>query len=184
MGNQRATLFCLSCSATGQAFWLSQTSRTLFTWWRSIARPGCWKLAYQLTTDLTKLNFSTWWEGLSYVYYFVSYLLMPNVIKVSLSLNKNTVFKGHIYLTKRIIFEEDKGLSCKICCTIISFIFQDNIGGISSLPVDQMTKDYRGESSFNPDLKSKVNCFPLYSILLSLGNPTVDLFSLDIEGFK
>ena len=27
-----------------------------------------------------------------------------------------------------------------------------------------------------------VQCFPLYPILLSLGNPTVDLFSLDVEG--
>lgn len=28
----------------------------------------------------------------------------------------------------------------------------------------------------------KMQCFPLYSVLLALGNPTVDLFSLDIEG--
>jgi hypothetical protein len=28
----------------------------------------------------------------------------------------------------------------------------------------------------------RVQCFPLYSILLALGNPTVDIFSLDIEG--
>lgn len=28
----------------------------------------------------------------------------------------------------------------------------------------------------------RMQCFPLYSILLALGNPTVDLFSLDIEG--
>jgi hypothetical protein len=27
-----------------------------------------------------------------------------------------------------------------------------------------------------------VPCFPLYSILLALGNPTVDYFSLDVEG--
>ena len=27
-----------------------------------------------------------------------------------------------------------------------------------------------------------VQCFPLYSILLALGNPTVDYFALDIEG--
>jgi hypothetical protein len=25
-------------------------------------------------------------------------------------------------------------------------------------------------------------CFPLYSVLLALGNPTVDYFSLDVEG--
>ena len=29
---------------------------------------------------------------------------------------------------------------------------------------------------------SKEVCLPLYSILLALGNPTVDYFSLDIEG--
>ena len=28
----------------------------------------------------------------------------------------------------------------------------------------------------------KVQCFPLYSILLAMGNPTVHYFSLDIEG--
>jgi hypothetical protein len=27
-----------------------------------------------------------------------------------------------------------------------------------------------------------MQCFPLYSILAALGNPTVDLLSLDIEG--
>ena len=28
----------------------------------------------------------------------------------------------------------------------------------------------------------KVTCLPLYTILLSVGNPTVDFFSLDVEG--
>ncbi|TRY67100.1 hypothetical protein TCAL_14697 [Tigriopus californicus] len=28
----------------------------------------------------------------------------------------------------------------------------------------------------------KAQCFPLYSVLLALGNPKVDYFSLDIEG--
>jgi len=27
-----------------------------------------------------------------------------------------------------------------------------------------------------------MQCFPIYSILLALGNPTIDLFSLDVEG--
>ncbi len=27
-----------------------------------------------------------------------------------------------------------------------------------------------------------VQCFPLYSVLMAMGNPTVDYFSLDIEG--
>ena len=29
---------------------------------------------------------------------------------------------------------------------------------------------------------TKLQCFPLYSALTALGNPTVNLFSLDIEG--
>ena len=28
----------------------------------------------------------------------------------------------------------------------------------------------------------KAQCFPLYSLLMAVGNPKVDLFSLDIEG--
>ena len=28
----------------------------------------------------------------------------------------------------------------------------------------------------------RVQCFPLYSVLMALGNPRVDYFSLDIEG--
>ena len=28
----------------------------------------------------------------------------------------------------------------------------------------------------------KALCLPLYSILLAMGNPTVDYFSLDVEG--
>jgi hypothetical protein len=30
--------------------------------------------------------------------------------------------------------------------------------------------------------KSEKQCFPLYSLLMALGNPTVDYFSLDVEG--
>ena len=30
--------------------------------------------------------------------------------------------------------------------------------------------------------KSKMQCLPLYSLLLAVGNPVVDLLSLDIEG--
>jgi hypothetical protein len=28
----------------------------------------------------------------------------------------------------------------------------------------------------------QIQCFPLYSLLLALGNPTVNLFILDVEG--
>jgi len=37
-----------------------------------------------------------------------------------------------------------------------------------------------GENGYN----LKLQCFPLYSLLLSLGNPTVNLFVLDIEGYE
>ena len=30
----------------------------------------------------------------------------------------------------------------------------------------------------------KQQCFPLYSLLLALNNPTINLFSLDIEGLE
>jgi hypothetical protein len=40
----------------------------------------------------------------------------------------------------------------------------------------------RGKNSENPDAKTFVKCFPLYSIMLAIGNPPIDLFSLDIEG--
>ena len=40
----------------------------------------------------------------------------------------------------------------------------------------------RGENSVNPAMKTEVECFPLFSILLAIGNPQIDLFSLDIEG--
>ena len=30
--------------------------------------------------------------------------------------------------------------------------------------------------------RTEVQCFPFYSIMLAIGNPRVDLFSLDVEG--
>ena len=47
-----------------------------------------------------------------------------------------------------------------------------------------------GDIGRSPDYVSRpynrrtvlVQCFPLYTILLALGNPVVDYFSLDIEG--
>jgi hypothetical protein len=59
---------------------------------------------------------------------------------------------------------------------------QDNVGGIASIPEDSLTQRMRGANSQDPNMKTLVKCFPLYSILLAIGNPTIDLFSLDIEG--
>ena len=59
---------------------------------------------------------------------------------------------------------------------------QDNVGGIASIPEDKSIKKLRGKNSDNPDMKTMVKCFPLYSVLLAIGNPVIDLLSLDIEG--
>ena len=34
----------------------------------------------------------------------------------------------------------------------------------------------------DPEFDMQLQCFPLYSMLMALGNPTVNLLSLDIEG--
>ena len=47
-------------------------------------------------------------------------------------------------------------------------------GGMSGLIPEKM-KD-------NKTSYMEVQCFPLYSMLLAVGNPTVNLLSLDIEG--
>ena len=72
----------------------------------------------------------------------------------------------------------------KLHWTLLMFLntFQDNVGGISSIPEDELTQRMRGTNSADPNMKSLVQCFPLYSILLAIGNPVIDLFSLDIEG--
>ena len=40
----------------------------------------------------------------------------------------------------------------------------------------------RNERKRVGESKSKTLCLPFYSILLAMGNPTVDYFSLDVEG--
>ena len=39
------------------------------------------------------------------------------------------------------------------------------------------------DNSNNKDgVYTELQCFPLYSVLMAVGNPTVNLFSLDVEG--
>jgi len=38
------------------------------------------------------------------------------------------------------------------------------------------------ENYIGPQKTIRKQCFPLYSLLLALGNPTVDYLSLDVEG--
>ena len=91
-----------------------------------------------------------------------------------------------------LLSQNSKQVATIINWTILIFLFnslklhkiivQENLGGIASIPEDQQTQKLRGADGQNPNLKTLVRCFPLYSILLAIGNPTIDLFSLDIEG--
>jgi len=71
----------------------------------------------------------------------------------------------------------------------VRFDSADVFGGIDDVK-DPAAADVKEErdlyaGSFGKDLAREmvtVQCFPLYSILLALGNPRVDFFSLDIEG--
>ena len=49
-------------------------------------------------------------------------------------------------------------------------------GGMSGLVPDHDQEELEKGLSYN------LQCFPVYSLLLALGNPTVNYFSLDIEG--
>ena len=40
----------------------------------------------------------------------------------------------------------------------------------------------RRERHYTGDGQSKTLCLPFYSVLLAVGNPIVDYFSLDVEG--
>ena len=63
--------------------------------------------------------------------------------------------------------------------TLVDYVNAKYVSGIQSLNVGGWVSQERkrlGES------KSKALCLPFYSILLAMGNPTVDYFSLDVEG--
>ena len=66
--------------------------------------------------------------------------------------------------------------------TLVDFTNSEYLSGIQSLKKpDEITwiKQQEEKLGFS---NSKVLCFPFYSILLAMGNPTVDYFSLDVEG--
>jgi hypothetical protein len=51
------------------------------------------------------------------------------------------------------------------------------------MPEGKLMQRMRGENNAaNPNAKALVKCFPLHSILSAIGNPLIDLFSIDIEG--
>jgi hypothetical protein len=45
--------------------------------------------------------------------------------------------------------------------------------------VKQLRKEFAQVGTID---RVKVQCFPLYAILMAMGNPEVDYFSLDVEG--
>ena len=59
----------------------------------------------------------------------------------------------------------------------------DVAGAHSGITIDGKPKPGDGVAENDPERRiEKVQCFPVYSLLLALGNPVVDYFSLDIEG--
>ena len=72
--------------------------------------------------------------------------------------------------------------------SIIKVVFDgaDVFGGVQKSSGEKTAKEKSLEknrkglpSGFRKDYV--VQCFPIYSLLLALGNPTVDYFSLDVE---
>ena len=63
---------------------------------------------------------------------------------------------------------------------IVDFVMAGAYGGIEN--PENRDFDYNGPGIEGGKRTAKMQCFPVYSVLLALGNPTVDYFSLDIEG--
>ncbi|TRY72331.1 hypothetical protein TCAL_11452 [Tigriopus californicus] len=65
----------------------------------------------------------------------------------------------------------------------VTFLNAGHVGGIKGVNVPRSISQQRTWSNYRRiSFESRVQCFPLYSILLALGNPRVDLLSLDVEG--
>lgn len=56
------------------------------------------------------------------------------------------------------------------------------VGGLAKVETPSAVQDMRIGMTSEEEEETEVQCFPLYPILLSLGNPRVDMFSLDVEG--
>ena len=63
--------------------------------------------------------------------------------------------------------------------TLVDFVNSKYVSGIQSLNLGGWIKQHREKIGHT---QSQALCFPFYSILLAMGNPTVDYFSLDVEG--
>jgi len=78
------------------------------------------------------------------------------------------------FLSGRKAWQAPVCLATKDHAHFAAFTDQRQIkGGMAGLVPDSSLKDFS---------HTELQCFPLFSLLLSLGNPTVNLFVLDIEG--
>ncbi len=98
------------------------------------------------------------WSGL---------LVEPNCAAFKLLLEK-----------RRRVFALNACLAIESRIAVIDFVSSRFVGGIKSLEVSQWVKEKRRE--FGSKI-SEIICFPLFAVLIAMGNPTVDLFSLDVE---
>jgi len=76
-------------------------------------------------------------------------------------------------------------LSTKPEVEIVNFDVSDVLSGIiveGKVKPSRIDDPNPGRSDKKYERKIQVQCFPLYSVLMALGNPNVDYFSLDIEG--
>eukprot|EP00095_Tigriopus_kingsejongensis_P006167 maker-scaffold40_size501252-snap-gene-2.16 protein:Tk06167 transcript:maker-scaffold40_size501252-snap-gene-2.16-mRNA-1 annotation:"hypothetical protein DAPPUDRAFT_224483" len=65
----------------------------------------------------------------------------------------------------------------------VSFLNAGHVGGVKAIkPGPSLAKQRSWTNYQKITFESQVQCFPLYTILMALDNPRVDLFSLDVEG--
>lgn len=94
----------------------------------------------------------------------------------------------HIFET--LVTRKRNAFSINCCLAIhgyaemVIFDTADVFGAIANEEAEQEADKYEDQFIRKdlPRQKEPVQCFPLYSLLLALGNPRVDFFSLDIEG--
>jgi len=76
-------------------------------------------------------------------------------------------------------------LSTKTEVEIVTFEVSDVLSGImldGKVRPSRIDDPNPGRSDKKYERKIQVQCFPLYSVLMAIGNPHIDYFSLDIEG--
>ena len=62
----------------------------------------------------------------------------------------------------------------------VDFLLAQAVGGIVGLDEPNPLKNLRDQ--IKEKRVQRVQCFPFFSVMMALGNPTIDYFSLDVEG--